>query len=118
MRLLLRSSSGEHHRGAGLAEQVRRPFHFALRYPGDPLHSLRPIGGDGPLDMIEAFRPRVDVVLVDQAVAHQSVEHPVGQRGVRSRRQAQVQVRATERLPRSRQFLFRARSRISPPLRR
>ena len=81
----------------GASEAVRRFDEGLFRHAGDAFDLFGPREHGNAADVVERFRARRNVAVVDQAIANQDVEQSVGKRRIRARPYAQV-----KRRPRSR----------------
>jgi hypothetical protein len=96
-RVLLRAARGQHHGADGGTEQVGGADEIAFRHAGDALDVLRPVARHQRAHAREAVGALADVVFVDQAIAHEDVQQPVGERDVGARNELQVYRRRLRR---------------------
>ena len=92
LRLLFGAPSGQNHCGAGRAEHVSGPHQLTLRDAGDALHTLRPVGGNQSAHLVESLGVAGNVIQVKQALADDYMQQSVGQRGIGTGNEPQMQV--------------------------
>jgi hypothetical protein len=70
----------------GTTEQMRGALEVRLRDARDALHALGPVPGDERAHLAESLGAIANVGVVDEPVAHDHVEKPVGHDSIRSGR--------------------------------
>ena len=99
MRLLLGAARGEDHRGPRVAEHARGLDELASAERPSASRRARASTPPRAVSPRRILRCARDVVGVDQAVANEQMQEPVGQRRVGTRAQTQMQLRPLARSP-------------------